>query len=568
MNKQRTLSSPFGEASVAWGPAEVTIDAPDLLGGDWALGWWHGQACGDEAVFARSFWRGTLGAGNRPSAARTEIDTFVGHWSFKADLGLESSHLPLPQRARLQAYADGFNEGRRRHGKEDPWSPEDCHLLARTLGFLEWWESRAPVVEFLLQALASELPWAPIVDLWPGLGPEPDRRAWDGVEFPRPFSPEARTLVNAMRRFRPGQLWIVPANRAVAGRPLLGASWVSDVTEPGLPFTSVRIRRPEGTLRGLSRPGHPGFLAGRTQHWSWAATPVVDDSIDLRVLDRAGARSLAGVWAGGGRAGTLQALLTWEECTSVEQARVRTEGLGSAPLDVAGVDRTGGTAAWALGSRWSRPPREAWLPTPWGTSSTAVSRTEPSRLGAPEELAGRVDPEGLQALVSRSAPLRIDEILAPVRFLLPDTEDGRRLRQWTGDPPQGPAAQAFERLAVALWDCFWEGSPVCPAPGSPVVQALLPQVDRLLRAPHSAWLPSADKNRRLAEAVRRAFAPGAPAAEPNLRRLAPRALWTEVQGAKPRVLATTVAVVTDPGEAGWRVFLTDDESLTPEFRLG
>jgi len=571
MGKQRNLTGPFGEITVTWTSPGVRIDAPDQLAADWALGWWHAHEAGDEAVFARSFWRGTLGAGARPSAARTEVDTFIGHWSFEADLGAETARLSLNHRARLQAYADGFNEGRRRPSRELPWAPEDCHLLVRTLGFLEWWETRAPQMEFLLRAVQEGLEWDKVLDLWPGLGPEPDRSPWAGLDFPQFFSPEARVLVNAVRRFRPGSLWAVPGGRTASGRPLVGAAWVTDVTEPGLPFVPVRIQTAAGAVRGLSRPGHPGFLAGKTASLAWAASPAVDDSVDLRILDRAAGRSLAGVWAGTGRTGTLQALLTMEDCPTADQARERTKGLGSAGLDWVAADRLGGTARWSQGPRWRRTnPRDAWLPVPWGPEGSVEDRAgdEAPENGCPG-VPGKLDADRLEALLARPTPLRLEELVAPVRFLLPDTEAGRLLRQWTGDPPEGPAAAAFERLSAALWDCFWETSPVKPTPGSPVVQSLLPAVERLLQAPHSAWLPSAEKNRRLAEAVRRAFAPGTAALRSRtVRRLAPRPEWTEDQGTKPRVLASTVALVCDPADPGWRLFLTDDESETPVFTRG
>lgn len=567
MGKHRHLSSPYGEADLLLetGSASITASAP--LAADWTLGWWHAREAGDEAVFARSFWRAELGKDGKPSAARTEIDAFIGHWAFAADLPQETNRLPPAVQSRVQAYADGFNAGRRRHAGETPWTPEDCHLLVRTLGFLEWWETRAPLIEFLLQALEQGIGWEQIRDLWPEIGTEPDRSRWRGLEFPHPFSPEARGLVQRLRRFRPGILWTVPASRTARNRPLLGATYISDVTEPGLPFLGVRIEGPRGEVRGLSRPGHPGFLAGKTAALSWAASPAIEDTVDLRILDRNGDRSLTGVWAGTGKTGSLLALLLMEEAPGASQARELTAHLGSACLDWAAVDARGGLERWAQGPRWTRAAfRDTWLPSPWGTDLPVGPRRPPVGEGFPAPCAGRATAEMLEELLVQEHPLNWDEIMAPLRFLLPDTDEGRRLRRWTGSPAGGREAAALERLYAAVWESFWQTSPVAPEPDSPVVQALVPGLIRLLAVPHSSWFPSGEKNRRLAEAVRRAFAPGALPEPGLLGRSSPRSFWTEAAGGRRRLFASTVALVSDPVETSWRLFLTDDETEVPDFR--
>ena len=549
MARHRFLLSPFGEAHLELGD-RTHIEATSGLAGDWALGWWHAHRAGDEAVFARDFWRGHLGSGGR-SPGRTELATFVAGWSFVADLEAETNSLSKEQKLRVQAYADGFNHARRR-SRELPWTPEDCHLLARTLGFLEWWEVRAPQIVFLLDAVREGLSWPRILDLWPELGPEPDRGLWRDVVPPPAFSAEAQALVNRLCRFRASPAWIIPGSRTQSGVPLLSACYVSDATDESSPFLPVRIDTPDGSTRGLSRPGHPGFLAGKTRWMAWHGVPAVDDCLDLRILDRSDTRTLAGVWAGSGRTGTLQGLLTLEETTTVEAARDRTAALGSACLDFAAADSRGATARWAQGPRWLRPsPRDSWLPSGWSAAIPVGSR----RLG-PEPVMnfpGRATATTLAEFLSRPESGLVTEILPSLRFLLPDTEAGQRLRRWPGLPPKGAEAKAFERLYEAVLDVFWEDSPVVPPRNSSVLQALLPAIDRLIQAPHSAWFPSTEKNLRLAEGVRRAFAPGRPEGFSSLGRRAVRPSWTEDCNGHTRTFTGTVALVADPAAPEWQV---------------
>lgn len=558
MNRHRLLNSSFGSVALDLEPHTLRIRAPEALGLDWGLGWWHGRWGAEGAAEARRLWRATLGSASRP--AQGGLDGFFGSWGFATGLEDEASSLSEAQRARVEAYCEGFNEGWQRPSRESPWAPADCHLLVRTLGFLEWWETRAPEVEFLLGLVEGGLGWDRVLDLWPDLGPEPDRSPWKGLTLPRSWS-EASHLVHRRTRFRRGSVFVVPSNQSVPGRPLLATSFITDVTDPGLPFVPVLLDGSGGQVRGLSRPGHPGFLAGKTPRMAWTATPVVDDTIDLRILDRSEGTTLKGFWSGLARSGTLGALLDFEEAPNASWARDKTQGRGTASLDVTACDPQQ-TLSWPLGSRWLRPrPRDAWLPTPWGAETPAGPRLRTQDV---PPLPGRWSVSTLEAQVTRLAPSRVEGWLAPLRFLLPDTDRGRALRRWTGTPHDGPEARDFEAVVASVWACFWEPSPRVPGAHSPLVPTLLPQVERLIQSPHSAWFPSSEKNRRLGEAVRRAFVAGGPPELGAVGRLAPKSLWVEDLG-RPRTFAATVAVVVDPGAPGWRVFHTDDETEETRF---
>jgi hypothetical protein len=558
MAKASFLTSPFGEVSVEATPFFTRICAPETLAGDWALGWWHARAAGDQAVFARSFWSSQLAVGPRPAPVRAEVDAFTSRWGFTAVLDRETEGLPAGHRARVQAYTRGFNQGRHRRGQELPWTPEDSHLLVRSLGFLEWWESREPVRRFLQEAWKAGLPWDHIVDLYPEVGPTPPSEVHGGSALDPPLSAGAWDLIRQIRRFRGGSSLLFSGSRTTDHRPLLGVSYVNDVTEPGLPFLSVAIETPGRALRGLSRPGHPGFLAGQTGTLAWQAVPGIDDIMDLAPNP---AR-----WAGADQCGTLGALLALEDAGTVEQAESRTRDRGSATLDFTAVDLLGESARWAAGPRWNRPgPRDAWFPQASPSEAFPGHRAPPGAWVDPPFDPGKINAETVAGSLVRTRSRLPGELLPVLRFLLPDSEDGQRLRRWTGSPETGPEAQAFETLAGAAIGAFWETSPLVPPPGSVVFHALLPTVLDLLQAPHSAWMPSGTKNQRLAQAVRRAFGPGRTRERALLAATAPKACWTETSVGRPRIWAVTTAFCASPGEGPWKVFLTDDETEVPTF---
>jgi len=501
-----------------------------------------------------------------------ELDNFVQSWHFNENLRQERTALSPDHLGQLLSYAGGFEEQRqtqrlwpwqRQEYPSSPWQLEDSLLLARTFGFMSWWETRGELTWFLVDLIQRGVDWARLRDLIPELGEEPDRRLWDSLPRPAPLSPEATTLLGKLRRWR----W---------GARVDGSSWgvtiVTDVTEPGLPFLEMRFELPEGTVAGLSLPGLPGFLTGRSRQLVWNFSPSWGDIVDFKLLREGG---MALKWAGKHKTGTLACFLRAPRSTTVTELRRSTENQGSAALTLMARDEKGESQTWELGSRWKRAhPRDAWLPSVSGAlvGFTGSMPPHPVQLWLDQQrdLPLRSKKVNAVSLLSDEVSLQASTLLSQLRFLLPETEQGNSLRRWAGQPSQGPEAQLFQRVCMAVLRAFWSTSGVIPDLSSPPLHLLSPAIDRLLGSAHSAWLPSSDKNQILRDAVRSELAQGSLAAEPAgsaaaERLFSPRFLYRETLSGLSRVFAAVVIVTAEAETQTLSVFQTDDEAQAPVF---
>ena len=525
----------------------------------------HSLLKGDEALFSRALHQGELSASPMADAAHAELDAFVATWGFSAGLEAEMAALDSGQRLRLEAYCLGFQEQQHSHRiwpwtrSEFPrsnWTMADSLLLARTWGFFSWWETRGELVFTLLDLVQNGLAWSRLADLFPQLGPEPDRKLWADVERVAPLSPAAVSLLSRLRRWRPGVTVL---------EPCLGASVITDVTEPGLPFVEMTVKTPQTNLRGLSLPGIPGFVTGRSDSLAWHFCPSFGDIVDFHMVPDGG---LVLRWAGRDQTGSLAAFFAVERATNRQDLRKAVSKRGAAALTLSVTDLQGGES-WELGLRWNRiNARDAWLPS---TESAKLGLAEASVVSAVtqwvrQKVSGSpADPSAqvLEVLID-TFPIRAETLLPQVRFLLHEGNDGG-LRMWSGRPSEGEQARQFERLCRAVVRAFWQTGGLDPDPDSPVFGRLLPVVDRLVAAPHSSWLPSGEKNAILRTAVRAAFDPKSLDETTVERKLSPRYWGRETLGGKSRVFASVVFVAADLGQETLRVFHTDDETETPVF---
>lgn len=534
----------------------------------WAQGWVHARTRADEALFARALFRSELSQSHKPGMAHSEIDAFIRSWGFDENLRQERTALSPEHMGQLLSYARGFEEQRqsqrlwpwqRHEYPATPWQPEDSLLLSRTFGFMSWWETRGELTWFLLELIQKGVDWARLCDLIPDLGDEPDRRLWDSLQRPAPLSPEATSLLGKLRRWRTG----VRVNGSS-----WGVSMVTDVTEPGLPFLEMRFDLPEATIRGLSLPGLPGLLTGRSRHLTWNFSPSWGDIVDFRLL-REGGMSMK--WAGQHKTGTLACFLRALSSTSVSQLRRATENQGSAALTLMARDEKGHSQVWELGSRWKRVhPRDAWLPSVAsalvGASGSMPPHPVQLWLDQQQELPLRSKKVSAASLLTAEVSLQATTLLSQLRFLLPETEQGNSLRRWAGQPSQGPESQLFQRVCTAVLRAFWNTSGVIPDLSSPPLHLLAPAIDRLLGSAHSAWLPSSIKNQVLRQAVHAELAQGTQVAELTSERLfSPRFLYWETLAGHSRVFAAVVIVTAEAESDTLSVFLTDDENEPPVF---
>lgn len=205
-------------------------------------------------------------------------------------------------KAVLEAYAEGVNAWLTERGSRlpptlellgiepEPWQPVDslcfAMLMAQDLSF---WNARPEEERFLwlrtygvertLDVVGGDaLPPAPeILELAQAAA---DRGAASAGESAAEPGPEASPGSND---------WAVGDSLSRSGAPLVANDPHLALRLPGV-WYQVLIRSPEYEVSGLTLPGLPGVVVGRSEHLAWAVTNTMLDDHDLffEALDAAG----------------------------------------------------------------------------------------------------------------------------------------------------------------------------------------------------------------------------------------------------------------------------------------
>jgi penicillin amidase len=225
--------------------------------------------------------------------------------------------VPAEQRAVVEAYARGVNEGLRALGarpfeylilrrEPEPWRPEDCPLVLFAM-FLDLQDSEG-LDEASYDVMRRTLP-APLFEFLTPAGGE-----WDapiaGERLPAPPIPgpdavdlrvmEPWSGLNRHRHARlgpgDGELALGSNNWAVAGwRTAHGGAILAGDMHLGLQLPNIWYRASlvwrddpadeEHRLMGITLPGGPVLIAGTNTHIAWSFTNAYGDFSDLVVVE-------------------------------------------------------------------------------------------------------------------------------------------------------------------------------------------------------------------------------------------------------------------------------------------
>ncbi|MFO7769401.1 MAG: penicillin acylase family protein [bacterium] len=202
-------------------------------------------------------------------------------------------------RGRLQAYVDGVNRalsgpGARRAPElvllgwePEPWSLEDSAVLVSLLSVTlssNW------VQEAVRAALEAEFDPAEVALLLPDdrEGPWVIREGERGGGDPRFWTRlaragrEALALVGASGPGQGSDAWVAGPARTRSGGAMLANDPHLGIQVPSL-WSSVGLHPPGRHLVGVSLPGLPGVVIGRTPRFAWGLTNTMGDNQDLYI---------------------------------------------------------------------------------------------------------------------------------------------------------------------------------------------------------------------------------------------------------------------------------------------
>ncbi|MBM3557186.1 MAG: penicillin acylase family protein, partial [Alphaproteobacteria bacterium] len=268
----------------------ATIVAGDIGGFLAGLGYVHARDRGLQLWLTRLIAQGRLCECLKDDPVALGVDGFMRRHGFSRIGEEEVGLLPEATRQRAALYAEGIAAGLAAHGipfefrlvgyRPEPWRIADTLAIIALMGYAGLAQTQQDIEKFIIQAIAAGVDLAGLKRLFaPHL---------DGVEssvieairsliliepltpgFP-PFVPVARASNN----------WVVAGTRSASGKPLFATDPHLEINRLPAVWAEVVGRWGQGHGAGITAPGIPGLVMGRTDRIAFGLTYGFMDQID------------------------------------------------------------------------------------------------------------------------------------------------------------------------------------------------------------------------------------------------------------------------------------------------
>jgi penicillin amidase len=265
------------------------VEAEDLLGAHWGLGYCHALDRGLQMNLMRLLGQGRATECLRDSDELLEVDRFFRRMNWKGNMRPTRDPLDEECRGLAEAYCGGINarfrEARpwelRLVGYEpEPWRVEDTLLIARMTGYVTLAQSQAEIERLLVELVQAGVPDDALEALFPGNLGGLDRGLLERVTLGERVVPEALRWLSPAPRMMASNSWVVSGARTASGRPLMANDPHLEINRLPNIWVEQVVELPDGWWLGASMPGLPAMLVGRSAHLAWGATYSFADAVD------------------------------------------------------------------------------------------------------------------------------------------------------------------------------------------------------------------------------------------------------------------------------------------------
>ncbi|HQR78642.1 MAG TPA: penicillin acylase family protein [Actinomycetota bacterium] len=258
---------------------------PNLYRG---LGWVHGTDRALQMLLTRMAGRGRL-AERLPGPPLLAADKAFRRMGFHLGVEEQVGSLSPDVYALLAAYCEGVNLALRgtapwelrlfgiKH--PDPWTPADCVVLARLVGFVGLAQSQGEMERLLVQMVKAGVPRDLLAEVFPSGLDGLDEELVARVDLGEPLVPPEVRWTPYVPRPIASNNWAVGPSRTRSGRAVLSGDPHLELRLPAI-WSEVVGTWPGHWVIAATMPGLPAFLMGRTDALAWTATYAFMDATD------------------------------------------------------------------------------------------------------------------------------------------------------------------------------------------------------------------------------------------------------------------------------------------------
>ncbi len=265
--------------------------AADTLRG---LGHCHGTDRALQLVVTRILGQGRAAELLDASDEMVAIDDFFRRIDLVGGTEAQIALLSPAHRALLAAYADGVNRALTAHRpwelrllrhRPEPWTPADCVLMGRLIGYVGLAQTQGTVERLIVQMLSAGVALATLDELFGGRLAGFDVSLLADLRVEDPLVPDSVRWHPAAPAAAASNNWALAPARTATGTAILANDPHLEVNRLPAVWCESVLHGPAGWVAGASMPGVPAILVGRNAAVAWGVTYAYADVIDSWVED-------------------------------------------------------------------------------------------------------------------------------------------------------------------------------------------------------------------------------------------------------------------------------------------
>ena len=270
------------------------IHAASFQDAMWGSGYAHAYDRSTQLLMMRILGQGRLCELLVDNEESFKIDSFFRRASWHKGLDDEVVKLDASSLALCQAFCEGVNAGlaQKRFSalkllgyQAEPWRIQDCMLVSRMASYLTLAQSQAEVERLFIEMVQAGVDLDLLAELFPVDPAELDLEMLKSIDIDERVVPTELLWNLALPRMMASNNWVISGSRTKSGKPIMA-------NDPHLEFNRLpnvwceqSLSWPEQTLKGMSMPGIPGIIIGRSKQLAWGVTYTFMDTVDSWVED-------------------------------------------------------------------------------------------------------------------------------------------------------------------------------------------------------------------------------------------------------------------------------------------
>lgn len=272
----------------------MCIDADDIAGMLWGSGYAHGVDRYTQLLLMRILGQGRLCELLEDSDENLAIDTFFRRANWHNNLSNEVEKLDEYTRSMCQNYCDGVNAALKKKRfsilkllgyQPIPWTIKDSILISRMTGYLTLAQSQAEIEHLFIECVQAGIDITLLEELFPIKNQDIDVALLRKIRLQDNILPNEMLWNSVLPRMMASNNWVISGQRTASGKAILASDPHLEINRLPNVWCEQSLSCSQVNVKGMSMPGLPSIVIGRSQHLSWGVTYSFMDSVDSWIED-------------------------------------------------------------------------------------------------------------------------------------------------------------------------------------------------------------------------------------------------------------------------------------------